>query len=324
MKKMIAAAACALAMTAGAVRAETYPSRPIALIVPFGPGGPTDVIARTLAGRMSASLGQPVVVENVSGAAGSIGVGRAAHAAPDGYTLSIGHYGTHAVNSLIYPLKYDVVKDFEPIALLASNPYLIVSKNAVPATDLKELIAWLKANPDKTSASTGGPGSAGDLIGRHFQNVTGTKFQLVPYSGGSGASIQDLLAGRIDLKFEQAALTLPLVQSGQVRAYAVTARDRLAVAPEIPTVDEAGLPGFYISAWHGLWVPKGTPKAIVTKLNSAVVEALADPTVVHRLVNLGQQIPPRDQQTPEALAAQQRAEIDKWKPIIKAAQPQSH
>jgi tripartite-type tricarboxylate transporter receptor subunit TctC len=324
MKKLIVAAACVLAMAAGAASAETYPSRPIIIIVPFGAGGPTDVIARIIAERMKVSLGEPIIVKNIGGAAGSIGVGHVASAAPDGYTLSIGHWGTHAVNSLIYPLKYDVVKDFEPIALLASNPYLIVSKNAVPATDLKGLIAWLKASPDKASASTNGPGSAGDLIGRHFRNVTGTSFQLVPYSGGSGASMQDLLAGRIDLKFEQAALTLPLVQSGQVRAYAVTAKDRLAAAPEIPTVDEAGLPGFYISAWHGLWAPEGTPKAIVAKLNAAVVEALADPTVLHRLANLGQEIPPRDAQIPEALAKRQRAEIEKWRPIIKGTQPELH
>lgn len=312
------AIACALALI-GEANAQAYPARPITMIVPFGAGGPTDTIGRIIAERMGAALGQPIVVENIGGAAGSIGVGKAAHAPPDGYTLSIGHYGTHAVNSLIYPLHYDVVADFEPIILLASNPYLIVSNKSVPAKDLKGLIAWIKANPDKASASTNGPGSAGDLIGRRFEGATRAHLQLVPYRNGSGSSMQDLLAGHINLKIEQAAQTLPMVHSGEVHGYAVTARTRLAQAPDIPTVDEAGLPGFYMSAWHGLWVPKGTPQTIVAKLNAAARAALADPAVRQRLSGLGQEIPPPDQQTPEALALQQKAEIAKWAPVIKAA-----
>jgi tripartite-type tricarboxylate transporter receptor subunit TctC len=316
MRAFLFAIACTLALMTGA-RAQTYPSRPITMIVPFGAGGPTDTIARLVAERMAASLGQPIVVQNVGGAAGSIGVGKAAHAAPDGYTLSIGHYGTHAVNSLIYSLDYDVVADFEPVILLASNPYLIVSNKSVPARDLKELIAWIKAHPDKAAASTNGPGSAGDLIGRRFEDVTKAHLQLVPYRNGSGSSMQDLLAGHISLKIEQAAQTLPMVRSGEVRGYAVTATTRLAQAPDIPTVDEAGLPGFYMSAWHGLWVPRGTPQAIVAKLNAAARAALADPSLRQHLVGLGQEIPPGDQQRPEALGLQQKAEIAKWAPIIK-------
>jgi tripartite-type tricarboxylate transporter receptor subunit TctC len=318
MRQVSLAILCVLALAGGA-NAQTYPARPIVMIVPFGAGGPTDVIARLVAKRMSTSLGQSIVVENVGGAAGSIGVGKAAHAAPDGYTLSIGHYGTHAVNSLIYPLHYNVVTDFEPIILLASNPYVIVSSKLVPSTNLKELIAWLKANPDKASIATNGPGSAGDLIGRSFEGRTGIRLKLVPYRGGSGSSMQDLLAGHISLKIEQAAQTLPMVRSGQVRGYAVTATHRLAQAPGLPTVDEAGLPGFYFSAWHGLWVPKGTPAAIVATLNAAARAALADPSLRERLTGLGQDIPPKEQQAPAALAAQQKAEIEKWAPIIKAA-----
>lgn len=303
----------------GEANAQAYPMRPITMIVPFGAGGPTDTIARLVGERMSASLGQPIVVENIGGAAGSIGVGKAAHASPDGYTLSIGHYGTHAVNSLIYSLNYDVVADFEPVILLASNPYVIVSNTSVPARNLKELIAWLKANPGKASASTNGPGSAGDLIGRSFDSATSAHLQLVPYRNGSGSSMQDLLAGHISLKIEQAAQTLPMVRSGEVRGYAVTGRARLAQAPDIPTVDEAGLPGFYFSAWHGLWVPKGTPSAIVAKLNAAARTALADPSLRQRLSALGQDIPPDDQETPEALGRQQKMEIAKWAPVIEAA-----
>lgn len=323
MKSLFFAIALALALTGGASAREhgvqAFPERPITMIVPFGAGGPTDTIARLVADRMSASLGQSVVIENVGGAAGSIGVGKAAHAAPDGYTLSIGHYGTHAVNSLIYSLHYDVVADFEPVILLASNPYVIASNLSVPARNLKELIAWLKANPDKATAPTNGPGSAGDLIGRRFEAATSVHLRLVPYRNGSGSSMQDLLGGILNLKVEQAAQTLPMVLSGQVRGYAVTARTRLARAPNIPTVDEAGMPGFYFSAWHGLWVPKGTPSVIVAKLNASARTALADPALRQRLAQLGQDIPPVDQQTPEALGRRQKAEIATWAPIIQAA-----
>lgn len=324
MRKLIAAAACVLALAVNGARADTYPSHPITIIVPFGPGGPTDVIARIIAERMKDVLGQPIIVENVGGAAGSIGVGRAAAAAPDGYTLSIGHWGTHAVNSLVYRLHYDVLHDLQPIALLTENPYLILSSNAVPAHDLRGLIAWLKLDTTTASCATNGIGSAGYLIGTRFKEATGVTFAFAPYSGGSGASMPDLIAGHIDLKFEQAAGTLPLVRAGKFRAYAVTAKKRLKAAPEIPTVDETGLAGFYVSAWHGLWVPKGTPKRIVSRLNAAVVTTLADPAVRQRLADLGQEIPPRDQQTPAALARRQRAEIAQWRPIIKAQKQASH
>jgi tripartite-type tricarboxylate transporter receptor subunit TctC len=298
--------------------AETYPSRPITIVVPFSAGGPTDTIARIMADRLQVSLGQTVIVENVTGAAGSIGVGRVARAAPDGYTISIGHWSTHVVNAAVYPLPYDVLNDFEPISLIANNPQLIVSKNAVPAKDLTELIAWIKANQDEVTQGTAGAGSASHIGGIYFQTLTGTKFQFVPYRGAAPV-IQDLLAGHIDLAFDQAANSLPQVRAGAIRAYAVTAKTRIASAPDIPTVDEAGLPGLYLAVWHGLWVPKGTPKDILSKLVSATQAALADPKVQRRLVELGQEVPPIEQQAPEALRALQKAETEKWWPIIKAA-----
>jgi len=319
MKKLILAVAIAItAMMARSAAAEVYPSRPITMIVPFGAGGPTDVIARILAQRMGQSLGQTVVVENVPGAAGTIATGKAVHAQPDGYTLSIGHYGTHAVNSLVYSLPYDLVRDFAPIALITTSPYLIVSSTAIPAKDLKELIAWLKANPDRAVASTNGPGSAGQLLSLKFQSITGLHFRFASYSGGDAASMVDVLAGRLPMKFAQPADSLPLVRSGKIRAYAVTSKARLAAAPDIPTSDQAGLPDFHVSVWHGLWVPNGTPQPIIAKLNAAVRDALADQAVRTRLANLGQEIPPAEEQTPEALRARQQAEIAKWRPIIKA------
>jgi tripartite-type tricarboxylate transporter receptor subunit TctC len=310
--------AVALLLQVVAAVAQNYPSRPITMIVPFSAGGPTDTIARIMAERVRGPLGQTVVIENVTGAAGSIGVGRVARSAPDGYTLSIGHWSTHVVNGAIYSLPYDVFNDFEPISLIASNPQLVISKLGVPATNLKELIAWSKANQDKLSVGTAGAGSASHVSGVYFQNTLGARFQFIPYRGAAPA-LQDVMAGQVDIMFDQAANSLPQVRGRTIRAYAVTAKKRLVSAPDIPTVDEAGLPDFYIAVWHGLWAPKGTPKEVIGKLTAAVREALADPTVQKRLVELGQDIPPPEQQSPEALAAYHKAEIDKWWPIIKAA-----
>jgi tripartite-type tricarboxylate transporter receptor subunit TctC len=298
--------------------AQAYPSRPITMVVPFAPGGPTDVIARAMSQHMGVAMGQTVVVENVAGANGNIGVGRVARSAPDGHTIVIGHWSTHVVNGAVYPLPYDVLKDFEPLSLIATNAYLIVAKNAVPATDLKGFIAWLKANPDKAMEGTAGAGSPQHVGGIFLQNATGTRFQFVPYRGAAPA-MQDLLAGHIDMIVDDPTNALPHVRSGKIKAFAVTAKSRLPSAPDIPTVDEAGLPGFYFSRWHALWAPKGTPRDIVAKLNQAAIGALADPAIRSRLSDLGQEIFAREQQTPEALGAFHKAEIEKWWPIIKAA-----
>ena len=312
-------ASFALAATFGHIEhapAQSYPSHPITMIVPLSAGGPIDTIARIVAEGMQASLGQPIIIENVTGASGSLGVGRAARAAPDGYTLSLGYLGSHVFNGATYKLSYDVLSDFEPVALLVTNPLLIISKNAVPAKNLQELVAWLKANPGKASQGTAGVGSSSHVAGVYFQRETGTSFQRVPYRGAA-PMMQDLLGGQIDLMFAFIADSLPQVRIGTVKAYAVTAPVRLPAAPDIPTVDEAGLPGFYISVWEGIWVPKGTPKDVIGKLNAAIVAALADPHARQRLADLGQEIFPREQQTPEALGAFQRAEIEKWWPILK-------
>jgi tripartite-type tricarboxylate transporter receptor subunit TctC len=308
----------ALPVASRTAMAQAYPSRSITMVVPFAAGGPVDTLARILAERMRASLGQTVVIENVTGAGGSIGTGRVARAAPDGYTLVIGIWTTHVVNGAIYALQYDVLNDFEPVALLANNPQVIVAKKSMPANDLKGLIAWLKLNPDKASAGTAGVASPQHVLGVFFQSATGTRFQFVHYRGG-GPATQDLVAGQIDLIIGDQVTSLPQIRSGNIKAYAVTNKNRLTAAPDIPTVDEAGLPGFYTTVWNAIWAPKGTPKNVIMKLNAAVVGELADSAIRRRLADLGQQIVPRDQQTPEALAAFHRAEIEKWWPIIKGA-----
>jgi tripartite-type tricarboxylate transporter receptor subunit TctC len=297
--------------------AQTYPTRPITMIVPFAPGGATDVIGRMIAERMKSSLGQPVIVENVTGAYGTLAVGRVARAAPDGYTLSLGHNGSHVLAGATYPLQYDLLTDLEPVALISTSPWVFVAKKTMPANDLKGLIAWLKANPDKATQGHAGTGGATHIAGLFLQRETGTRFEFVPYRGGAAQYIQDLVAGQIDLAFSDPIAALPQVNAGTIKAYGITTKTPLLSAPDIPTLDEAGLPGFDISLWQGLWLPKGTPKNIIAKLNAAVVDALANPTVRARLADLGEEIFPRDKQAPEALGAFQKAEIEKWWPLIK-------
>jgi len=319
MKKQCLLAAFATLALSSAALAQSYPSRPVTFIVPYGAGGPVDTMARTLSEAMRASLGQPIVIENVTGANGTIGVGRAVHAAPDGYTVSIGNWPSHITNGAIYNLNYDIQKDLIPVARLPQNPYIAVVRKDFPAKDFKEFIAWLKANPDKATEGTAGLGSGQHISGVYFQKVTGTKFQFVPYKAGSSAIIGDLIAGHVDFTFDQAITSLSHIKGGKVKGFAITSDKRLEAAPDIPTVDEMGAPGVYISTWYGLWVPKGTPQEVVNKLGVAARAAMADPAVRQRLISLGQQIPPPEQQTAAALAAWQKAEIDKWHPLIKEA-----
>jgi tripartite-type tricarboxylate transporter receptor subunit TctC len=319
MRKLLIGVAFAAAWGAtGSATAQVYPSRPITMVAPFPAGGSTDTIGRILADGMRGSLGQNVIIENVGGASGNIGVGRVARAAPDGYTLSLGSWPTHVLNAAIFALPYDPLNDFEPVALIAAQPLLVIARKSFPASNLAEFIAWLKANPGKATQGTAGAGGATSVAGAFFQKASGTRFQMVPYRGVAPA-MQDLLSGQIDMMIDMAASSAPQARAGNVKAYAVTAKSRLAAAPDVPTVDEAGLPGFYVLSWHALWVPKATPKGVIDKLNAAVLDALADPGVRQRLADAGQEIFPREQQTPAAMRAYHTAEIEKWWPIIKAA-----
>jgi len=298
--------------------AQTFPNRPITIIVPFAAGGPIDVTTRIVADKMKDTLGQPIVIENIGGAAGSLAAARVAKSAPDGYTLITGIWGTHVANGAVYQLAYDVKDDFSPIGLISSNPLLIVASKKVPANSLQELVTWLKQNPDKASQGTSGVGSVGHVAGAFFQSQTGTKFRFIPYRGLAPA-MQDLVAGNIDLMFDTPATSLPQVKGGGIRAYAVTAKERLKAAPDIPTVDEAGLKGLYVSTWTALFAPKGTSKEVVSVLSKALMTALADPTVQKRLEEVGQQPYPAEQQTTDYLTRFQAEEIAKWWPIIKDA-----
>ena len=319
MKTIAIATAIALAVGgATGAYAQTYPSHPITIIVPFPAGGPTDTLARLLGERMRVSLGQPVIVETVTGAGASIGVARAAQAAPDGYTLSIGNWTSHVGAGAMYPAVHDAVLEMQPVSRISATPLMIVGKNALPPKTAQQLIAWLKENPGKASAATVGAGSAAHICLLYFQQKTGTRFQLVPYRGGAPV-MQDLVAGQIDFFCAEASQTLTFLRSGAIKAFAVMSKERWPGAPNVPTMDEVGVSGMYISFWNGLWVPKGTPGDIVAKLNSAIVDTLADPTVRQRLTDLGHVIATREEQTPEALGAFHKAEIEKWWPIIKAA-----
>jgi tripartite-type tricarboxylate transporter receptor subunit TctC len=318
MRKLLAAATF-IACVGSSATAQVYPSRPISIIVPYPPGGPVDTVARVVTDHMRASLGQPFVVENVSGAGGSIAVGRVARAAPNGYTIGIGDVGTYVLNGAVYPLPYDLLTEFEPVALLVSSPLLVLARNTMPAKDLKELIAWLKANHDKVSQGYIGSGTLSHLCGLYMQTTIAAQWTFVPYRGAAPA-MQDLASAQIDVMCAApGGSSLPLARSGQIKAYAVMAPARLTNAPEIPTADESGLPGFHLSFWQALWAPKGTPKDMIATLNAAAVAALADPDVRSKLADLGQVIPPPSEQTPEALSALRKAEADKWWPIIKAA-----
>jgi tripartite-type tricarboxylate transporter receptor subunit TctC len=314
----VLAALAAIPAFGGIARADNFPSRPITIVVPFSAGGPSDAMARILAERMKVTLGESVLIENVTGAGGSIGVGRAVRSPPDGYTISFGHLGTHVANGAIYKLGYDLVTDLEPVALLPSNPMIVVSKNAVPAKSLKELLEWLKTKPAPATAGTAGAGSGSHIAGLYFENITGAKLQYVPYRG-TGPAMNDLVAGQIDLIVDQLSNSINQVRAGNIRGYAITDTKRAGSASDIPTAEEAGLPGFHMTLWSGLWAPKGTPKEIVAKLNAATVDALNDPAVRAQLEKLGLQMPPKDKLSPQALGDWQKAEIAKWWPMIKAA-----
>jgi tripartite-type tricarboxylate transporter receptor subunit TctC len=307
----------AAALLSCAAFAQQWPAKPVTLVVPFAAGGPTDTLGRILAERAGRSLGQTVVVENVAGAGGVIANNRVLKSAPDGYTIEIGHIGTHVLTQAVQGLKVDYVNDFEPICMLATNPQVMLARNDFPARTLQELVAYVKANPGKVSYATGGVGTPSHIMAASFSDLV-APLNIVHYKGAAPA-MQDVMAGHADISFDQAATGVGFAKSGKLRAFAVTAKQRLESAPDVPTVDEAGMPGFYMTIWHGVWAPKGTPQPVIARLNAACRETLADPAIRKRFGELGQEIPSPDQQSPEALRAFHKAEVDKWHQVIRAA-----
>jgi tripartite-type tricarboxylate transporter receptor subunit TctC len=310
------ACSAATASPIGAL-AQSYPAKAVSIVVPYPAGGPTDTLTRFLAEAMQRTLGQSVLVDNVTGASGAVGVTKAARAAPDGYTLSVGHAGSHITIWAMQPGSFELLRDLAPVAMFAVNPLFISARKSLEPANLRELLAWLKANPDKATMG-GALGTIGHMASLDLRQRTGVTFQFVPYRGGAPA-MQDLLSGQIDLLIDQAANSLPQLRAGKIKAYAVTAGERLAVAPEIPTVDEAGLPGFHVSVWHAIWVPRATPAAVIERLNAAIREALASTSLQRRFADLGQDIPPVEMQTVRALAEFQKSEVERWAPLLKAA-----
>jgi tripartite-type tricarboxylate transporter receptor subunit TctC len=317
IRRHLTVAFAIIATSTACLAAENYPSRPITIIAPTTAGGPPDTIARLIGERMRVTLGQPIIVENITGAGGTIGISRVVRAEPDGYTVSIGHLNSHVFSGAAYALPFDLLRDLEPVAMLTTAPQVFIGRGSLPANDFKELLAWLRTNPNASFGSVG-IGGPGRVWGIHLQNSVGVRLQFVPYRGAA-AFVQDLIAGQVDLASAEGSNIVPHLGGGKIKAYAVLTGTRWAAAPEIPTIDEAGGPRLHMLFWHGLWLPKGTPRDVVNKLNGAVVDALADAAVRARLVGLGHEIVPRDQQTPEALGAFHKAEIEKWWPIIKAA-----
>jgi tripartite-type tricarboxylate transporter receptor subunit TctC len=314
------AAGCAIgSMPISTARAQSFPTRPVTILVPLAAGGSTDTIARIVAEGMRPHLGQPVIVENSPGAGGTTGVIRVARNTPaDGYTVQIGQWGTNVASGAVYSLPIDLLKDLEPVGLISTQPFMIVGKKELPANNLKELVAYVKANPGKISVGTAGIGSPGHVAGVFFQNTLGGQFTFIPYRSAGPAS-QDMLAGNIDIMMDTAATSGNYVKNSLLKGFAITSNKRSSAVPDVPTVDEAGMPGFYFYFWHALWVPKGTPHDVIATLNDALVKARNDPATHKRLLDAGQEFFPEDMGSPQALAKFQKEEIDKWWPVIKAA-----
>ena len=315
MKSLFSIAFAFLVTSIFGAAAQTYPSRPVTFVVALPAGGAVDALMRVLADHMKGTLDQPVIIENIGGAGGTIAIARIVRSAPDGYTIGMGTLGQYVISGAVYTLPFDMLADLTPVALLPNVPYWMTARKTLPANSLKELVDWLKANPDKGTASSTGTASIARFCGMAFEGATGTKLQYVPYRGGAPA-LNDLVAGQIDLNCDLAANSLAQYRAGNIKAFAVMTKTRWSAAPQVPSVDEAGFPGLYFSTWHGFWAPKNTPADVVAKINAAANAAMADPVIRQRIADLGMDLPPADARTPAAFAAFHKAEIEKWYPIV--------